>query len=248
MQTSPTTAIAATTGAKPTESTWPARFTRAAVAGSFVVGAVLTVVSILLMPDFSGSHAESLQAIADAGSAATISAFGFTASQLFLAVALVGLAHLLRDRSPVLAILGATLALLGAFGHAVYGGVNLIMLLMADDLGALSTHVGILERSEQGLAVPIMAVGLLGTVLGFILLGVAVWRSGLGQRWVGPAMLLWVPLEFVGSGLSQWASYASGVLYAAIFVALALAVLQSSIGHWMTAAEAGGPVTARATD
>lgn len=226
--------------------TRPARFVRAAVAGSLIVGAILTVVSILLMPDFSGSHAESLQAIADAGSTATISALGFTASQLFLAVGLLGVAHLVRSRVPVLAVLGGTLVLLGAFAHAVYGGVNLIMLLMADDLEALSTHVGILERSEQGLAIPFMAGGLLGTVLGFILLGVAVWRGGLGPRWVGPAMIFWVVLEFVGTSLSVWAGYASGVLYAVTFGTLALAVLRSSIAHWTTAAGAELPVPASA--
>ena len=228
----------ATDGSTTSRRSWPARFARATVAASLVVGATLTVVSILLMPDFSGGLDESLKAIAAAGSTATISALGFTFSQLFLAVGLVGLAHLLRDRVPVLAALGGTIALLGAFGHAVYGGVNVVMLLMAQDLGALDTHVAVLERGEQGLAIPFMAAGLLGTVLGFILLGVAVWRAGLGPRWVGPAMIFWVVLEFVGSSLSEWAGYASGVLFAVIFGTLAVAVLRSSIAHWTTAAEA----------
>lgn len=223
-------------------TTGPARLTRTAVAVSLVVGAALTVVSVLLMPDFSGGNADRLQAIADAGGTATVSALCFVVSQLFLAIGLVGVAHLVRGHAPRLATLGAALALLGAFGHAVYGGVNVVMLLMAQDLGALDTHVGVLDRGEQGLAIPFMAAGLVGTVLGFILLGVAVWRGGLGQRWVGPAMLLWVPLEFVGSGLSEWAGYASGVLYAVIFATLAVAVLRSSIAHWTTAAEADAPV------
>ncbi|MCK0113955.1 hypothetical protein MWU75_17575 [Ornithinimicrobium sp. F0845] len=246
MQTSPQTADTRTPAPGTTAAsrrTRPARFARATVAASLVVGTALTVVSILLMPDFSGGLAESLQAIAAAGSTATISALGFASSQLFMAVGLVGLAHLLRNRVPVLAVLGGTLALLGAFGHAVYGGVNVVMLLMAQDLGAIDTHVAVLERTEQGLAIPFMAAGLLGTVLGFILLGVAVWRGGLGPRWVGPAMIFWVVLEFVGSGLSEWAGYASGVLYAVVFGALALAVLRSSLAHWMTAAEADVPLS-----
>lgn len=229
-------------GTQVSRTTRPARFTRGLVASCLVIGAALIVTSVLLMPDFSEGHGDRLQAIAEAGTTATISALGFVTSQLFVAIGLVGLAHLLRDRVPVLACLGGGLALLGAFGHTVYGGVNVVMLLMAQDLGALEAHVGVLERGEQGLAIPFMAAGLLGTVLGFVLLGVAVWRAGLGPRWLGPAMIFWVVLEFVGSGLSQWAGYASGLLYAVMFGTLALAVLNSSIAHWTTAAEAEAPV------
>ncbi|USQ76610.1 hypothetical protein [Ornithinimicrobium cryptoxanthini] len=217
----------------------PAQLTRTAVAISLVVGAALIVVSVLLMPDFSGGHRERLEAIAAAQGTATISALSFTASQLFLAVGLVGVAHLVRSRVPLLATLGGVLAVLGTFGHAVYGGVNVLMLAMAQDLAALDAHAAVLARGEGGIGIPFMAAGLLGTVLGFILLGVAVWRGGLGPRWVGPAMLVWVVVEFVGSGFSQWAGYASGALYAVIFGALAHAVWQSSISHWQTAAEVG---------
>lgn len=219
-----------------------ARFIRALVAVSLIIGAVLTVISVLLMPDFADSNADRLQAIGDAGGTATVSALSFVVSQLFLAIGLVGVAHLVRGRVPRLAALGGVLVLLGAFGHAVFGGVNVVMLLMAQDLGALQTHAAVLDRGEQGLGIPFMAAGLIGTVLGFILLGIAVWRGGLGPRWVGPAMIVWVLVEFIGSGLSEWASYASGVLYAVIFGTLALAVLQSSIAHWMTAAESATPV------
>jgi hypothetical protein len=217
-----------------------AQLTRSAVAISLVMGAALTVVSILLMPDFSGGHDDRLVAIAADQGAATVSAVLFTSSQLFLAVGLLGVAHLLRSRVPVLAVIGGGLALLGAFGHAVYGGVNLLMLSMAEDLDALDAHAAVLSRAEQGIAIPFMAAGLLGTVLGFILLGVAVWRGGLGPRWVGPAMMLWVVVEFVGASLSAWAGYASGALYVLVLGALAVAVWRSSIGHWQTAAEAAG--------
>jgi hypothetical protein len=219
-----------------------ARFIRASVAVSLIIAAALTVISVPLMPDFSGGNADRLQAIGEAGGTATFSALCFVVSQLFFGIGLVGVAHLVRGRVPRLATLGGILVLLGAFGHAVFGGVNVVMLLMAQDLGALATHAAVLDRGEQGLGIPFMAAGLLGTVFGLILLGIAVWRGGFGPRWVGPAMIVWVLVEFIGSGLSEWASYASGVLYAVIFGTLALAVLQSSIAHWMTAAESAAPV------
>lgn len=218
-----------------------ANLVRSTVAAALAVGAALAVTSVLLMPDFSGGHADRLQAIAGSQGTATVSAVAFTVSQLFLATGLVGLAHLLRSRVPVLAGVGATLAVLGAFGHAVYGGVNMVMLSMAQDLAATDTHSEVLARAEQGAGLPFMAVGLLGTVLGFVVLGVGLWRGGLGPRWLGPAVVVWVVVEFVGSGLSEWAGYASGLLYAVIFGTLALVVRRSSLAHWQTAAEVDAP-------
>ena len=217
----------------------PAELTRTTVAVALVLAAVLVVASVLLMPDFGDGHADFLRAIAADQGSATISSVTFIAAQLFCVIGLLGVAHLLRSHVPVLATVGAVLVILGGFGHAVYGGVNLVMLSMAQESAAIDVHVAVLQRVESGVTIPFMAAGLLGTVLGFIVLGVAVWRGGLGPRWVGPAMIVWVVLEFVGSNFSEWASFASGALYALVFGALALAVWQSSISHWQTAAEVG---------
>lgn len=216
-----------------------ARFARATVAASLVICAVLTVTSVLLMPDFSGDQADQLRAIAGAGTTATISAWGFAASQLFLAIGIVGVVHLTRGRVPVLAAIGGALTVLGAFGHAVYGGISITMLSMAQDLDAVDVHAAVLDHGQQGFALPFMAPGLLGTVLGFIILGVAVWRGGFQPRWLGPVMIVWVLVEFLGSSFTDYATYASGALYVVIFAALTLAVLRSSISHWQTASETG---------
>lgn len=105
-------------------------------------------------------------------------------AQLPFAVGLVGVAHLLRGRAPVLSVLGASLAVLGAFGHAVHGGVSLTMLAMAQDTANLPVHAEILAAGESGVALPFMAMGPLGTVLGIILLAVGLWRAHVGPRWV----------------------------------------------------------------
>lgn len=214
-----------------------ARLIRATVSVALVVGALLTVSSVLLRPDFSGGHAERLQAIAGDLGTATVASLAFTFAQLFLAVGVLGLAHLARSRTPVLATLGGILVLLGAFGHAVYGGVQIVMLSMAADLSSLEAFTAVLLRGERGAGLPFMLMGLLGTVLGLVLIGISLWRGQLGPRWLGPAIIAWVVLEFVGSGLSQWAGYASGLLYALVFVTMATLTWRSSLSHWQTAAD-----------
>jgi hypothetical protein len=220
-----------------------AALVRGTVVASLAVCGVMTVISVLLMPDFSGGEDAWLSAIAAAPAASAASALLYAGSQLPFAVGLAGVAHVLRDRTPVLAALGAVLAVLGGFGHAVYGGVSLVMLQMADDPANVGVHVDVLKGVGSGVAVPFMAMGLLGTVLGLVLIGVAVWRADLGPRWLGPVLVAFVVVEFAGAGISVWAGYASALLFLLGFSTLALTVARSGTNTWTTAAELRAPET-----
>lgn len=214
-----------------------ARSVRTMIAASLGAGAVLSVASIATMPDFSGSFESRLEAVAGS-ELATLSATTWIASQLFIAIGAVGIGHLLRSRAPVLAPLGAALVVLSCFGHAVYGGVQLAMLAMADEPEHRDTYAALLERLESGVAIPFMAAGLLGLILGYLLLAAALWRTRIGPRWVAPALLAWLILEFVGSSLSAWAYYGSALLYLLIFATLAATVAGSPSAIWRTEEEA----------
>ncbi|MGC5583597.1 hypothetical protein [Ornithinimicrobium sp. W1665] len=211
---------------------------RLVVAACLAVGAVLTVVSIWTMPDFSGDQVDRLEAVAAAGRAGTVSALTWVGAQLLVGTGLVGVAHLLRSRAPVLGVVAGLLLGLQAFGHAVHGGVNLVMLSMSRDLEAVDVHAAVLADVESGVGIPFMALGLLGTVLGMLVLAVALWRGRLGPRWLGPAVAVWVVVEFAGGAVSSWSGYASALLYLAVLGTLALVVHRSSVGHWQTAVEA----------
>lgn len=190
-----------------------ARVQRTTITGSLVVCAVLTVVGLALMPDFSGGQAERLEAIGAAGASAAISAILFTVAQLFFAIGFVGAAGVVRDRAPVLAALAAATAVLSAFGHAVHGGVSLTMLDMAADPANRDAYAAVLEAGETGRLIPFLAMGLLGTVLALLLMAAALWRARVAPRWLPAVLVGFVVVEFAGSGLSEWASYASGLLY-----------------------------------
>ena len=77
-----------------------------------------------------------------------------------------------------------------------------------------------------------MAAGLLGTVLGVLLLSIALFRSRTGPRWVGPVLWAFLVVEFVGSNLSEWASPVSVALYAVALGAIALTVHRSPAAAW----------------
>lgn len=221
-----------------------AHLERLGTAIALVACGLTTLLSILLMPDFSGDEAAQLAAIAAAPATAAISALCFAGSQLFLILGVLGVARMLRDRAPVLAPVGAGLIVVGAFGHAVYGGITLLMLTMAQDRGNNAIHAALLAQSQEGAVLPMMVAGLVGTVLGFLVFGVALLRARWPYRWIGAVMIGWVLVEFVGGNFSSWAGYASAVLFLVLFGAMAVAVLRSPWAYWQT----GGPARTRTAD
>lgn len=209
-----------------TASTSPQARTAAA---ALVTSAVLLAVSSLTQPDVTGGAAQKLAAIDDAGGRAVVCAVLFAVAQLPLAVALVAVGGRLRPRAPRLAAIGTTLAVLGAFGHALFGGVSLTYLLMASDTANHAVYAQLVSDIESSPVMLTSVVGLAGTVLGLLLLSIALFRSGVGPRWVGPVLWAFLVVEFVGTSMSRYASFVSAVLLVLAFGALARTMLVAEV-------------------
>ena len=210
----------------------PATFRRTAAALGLAATAALLLVSTALQPEFPSGFEERLAAIDEGGTGAAVSAVTFTLAQLTMIAGLLGLGHLLRSRTPLLSNLGTTLVVVGAFGHSVYGGVSLVMLEMASDRSNITTHARLLEAVESGPAVAFMAVGLIGTVLGLLLLSIGIWKARLSPRWLAPALWVFLVVEFAGSALSEWSSLAATLIFAVVMGTLAAMVLRTDAATW----------------
>lgn len=197
---------------------------------------VLTGVSIMLMPAFDGGTEQQLEALAAAGTSAAISSVTFTIAQLPMGVGLLAIAHLVGRRAPILAAVGGTLVVLGCFGHAVHGGLSNVMLAMSADSARLAEHAAVIDAAFAGAQLPFMLAGLAGTVLGIVVLAIGMLRGRVGGRWVPWTLLGWVLVEFAGSGLAEWAQYASLLLFSAAFAGLAIAIWRSEAAEWVSAA------------
>jgi hypothetical protein len=213
-----------------------ARYVRGSAAICLVLNAVLSVLGIALMPAFSSSGVEFLETIEAAGAGATISAAAFGIAQLPLIIAVLGIAHLTGIRAPIISIVGGTIAVIGAFGHASYAGMQLQTLAMAADTANHGVYAGLLEGEMPLPLTIIMMCGTAGTVLGMLLLGVALMRAKVGPRWVPYALWAWLVVEFVGSGFTEWATLASGLLYLGVLGTLAVTVWRSPLTVWASAA------------
>lgn len=214
-----------------------ATFRRSAAAAGLVTASITMAVSTVLAPEFPSAYVDRLAAMEAGGTSATVSALAFTLAQLPLLAGLLGIGHLLRRRAPRLSNIGTSLAVLGAFGHSVVGGVMLVELELAQDVANRSTHAEVLAGLESGPIVPFMAMGLIGTVLGVLLLSVGVFRAGVGPRWVGPTLWAFLLVEFAGSAVSAWAAHLAVILYCAAFAGLAVTIARSPESSWAIAHE-----------
>jgi len=215
-----------------------ASFRRAIAAGGLVATAMLMVVSVIFEPEFPTGAAERLEAIAEGGTGAAVSAVAFTLAQLPLIAALLAIGRLADEQAPRLSTIGTTLGIIGAFGHSVYGGVSMVQLSMADDSDNRELYADLLESVESGPAAIFMAMGLLGTVVGILLLSIALWRARVAPRWAAPALWAFLAVEFVGTAFSHWASLVSVILYLAAFSALAAEVLRRPRTQWSDTGQA----------
>ncbi|WP_430645864.1 hypothetical protein [Agromyces sp. GXS1127] len=218
---------------------------RVLVAGSLVAAIVLAAIGMLLQPEFPADPNEYVELLAGSASAA-IGLQLFLWSQVFWAIGLVGLAHATSHRTPVLATLGAACSGLGAFGHAAYGGASLVTLGMARyavDSGDLEGAQAAFGATQGGDFAPYLLAGLGGTVIGVILVAVALLRSAVAPRWVAIALLAWVVIEFVLPNFlaGAWITYTSLVVGVVAFTGAAVAVLRGGSRAWTTMLEAGSP-------
>ncbi len=210
----------------------PALFRRTAAAIGLAGAVVTSAVWTLLEPAFPSDMVERLAAIDEGGTGAAVSAAFFPLSQAFMLAAVLGIGHLLRHGAPRLSNLGTSLAVLGVLGHCVFAGSMLMTVTMAADEANHELYADLVGDFESSPMIAFAAVGLLGTVLGLLLLSIGLWRARVTPRWVPVVLWLFLIVEFVGSALSEYATYASLVCLGIAFGALALQVWRSPRSDW----------------
>jgi hypothetical protein len=167
-------------------------------------------------------------AIAEAsGRFATGAVLQFAAA-IMLAVGLVALIAVTRDRTPRLSHAGGFLALAGAVGLGAWAQLHLIVLALSTadlDMGAVTAVLnGPLQ--DFGLwGIPIMFV-LLPLPIGLILLTVGTARAGITNRWAPYAIGFYVAFHLFLPGGGDWTQVISHYLLAAILAWVAFDVLR----------------------
>lgn len=219
--------------------------TRLFAATCLVATALLSTISVLLQPEFAADPAERLAAMDASGTPGVVSLLAFVLTQLPFLVAVVTTAVLARTGSSRLATTGGALAVIGGFGHAVFGGVGLTYLAMSSDVADRAALAEVVTRVESGPAVGFMAAGMLGTVIGLLLLGIALFRSRVVARWVPAALWAFLLVEFVLSNVTEWAAPLAAVLYLGAFVGIAATLVRGETPAPTTSDRTGDAISVR---
>lgn len=192
---------------------------------SLVVAGALLAASAVLQPPIAHNAAARLADMQAAGARGALSAALFLAGQLPNLLAVVAIGRLVRTRSPRLAAWGAGLGVAGAFAEGAMGAVVVVFLEMAEDTAHRDVYAAFYDHVTSSPLMLIAVVGLVGTVVGLLLLSIALLRAQVGPRWAAPAVWAFLVLQFAGSMVSMWASYLSVLLLLSVYLALARAVL-----------------------
>jgi hypothetical protein len=220
---------------------------RRSVAGlCLILGPVLIAVGGQLQPGLEVEDAAYLAALAESPGMADISVLLNYLGFLIFAVGAIGLIHVVRHKGVVLAHVGGLLALAGLISITALSVTTLY-------------DIGIAQNAPPELGVPIynspesytaayvvLALALLGTAIGLVLLTVALWRAGFAPVWVWPVVLVAFVVLFVGSELlgERISGIVSGLLLIAAFGFLGVRLLRMPDREW----ERGARPAARSGD
>jgi hypothetical protein len=182
---------------------------RPVVAAALVAAPLLMMASTALMPPFAADHAQRLVDLHDAGAAAAASNVLFILTQIPMLLAFVGIASLIGGRMPRLALVVTGIGLVATFCEAVMGGTGLVWTSLAGDPANRATYAEQWEQFESSPAMLFGVLGFLGTVLTLVLAAVGLWRTRVVPIGVPLLIAAFVVLEFAGSAVSEYASYAA---------------------------------------
>jgi len=207
---------------------------RRMVAGCcMVAGALCALIAGVVAPAFHTGAAKQLASVAAHQDRFLVSTlFGMLAIAL-LAVATLGLMHMLRERMVGYGHVGGALALVGLFAYMAQTGFMLTQWGMVRD-GVQAGDVSAVHTMTHTTAavIPLGVLPVLSAI-GFVVLAAGLWRARVVDWWMSAAMAIGAVLIVV-SGLA--ASTGVGIVGAALFLggmgAIGLMVLRESDADW----------------
>lgn len=214
----------------------PTNFRRTLGGISLILAPILFAIAEITYPSSDGNGAAQLDLAARNHDVMLADIYFGIASAILFIPAVFALLHVMRRRGVVLGHIAAILVVVGVcLAHLALGGLQLMLWAMANpgaDRKAMATFIDQTQQNPAGLP---LVLGHELFAFGIIVFGIAVWRSGFGYRWAGPAIALGVVIDIVG-GTAGLPDVLVGVVSDAIFctglAAVGLRVLLTSDEAW----------------
>ncbi|HEX6350818.1 MAG TPA: hypothetical protein VF160_15695 [Candidatus Dormibacteraeota bacterium] len=206
-----------------------ANFRRTAGGLALILAPLVFAVAEITFPGGNGGPVDLLNAASRDRTLVLVDTYlGILAGILFVP-AFFAVLRVIQGRGVVLAHLAVVIGVPGVLlAHVAKAALQLMIWVMASPGVDRAAMVTFLNGGGQSAAILPLFLGDELFALGVILLGIALWRSGFGYRWAGPAIALGLVMDIVLSSLplpDVVASIVSDGLLVAGFAAVGYRVL-----------------------
>jgi hypothetical protein len=182
----------------------PSAFRRTAAGLALILGPLLFLIADLVSSAWSDDTAEYVREVADNPGAQSVSGLLYVMGFTLLVPGVIGIVHLIRGRGVTLAHIGGGLAVIGLGAFPALGVTSIIDAVAVETINE-SDYVALIDGFEdEAAAIVLLILVLVPALLSLILIGVALWRSGLAP--------LWVMIALIASGVLLGAGGASQVI------------------------------------
>ena len=208
-------------------------FRRTAAGLALIIGPLLLLINSLITTMGGGDDqraylAEVAKRRGAEEASAVIGIFGF----VLVALGILGALKLLRRRGVVLGHIGGLLAVLGMLFFLVLLSSSFYDVAATAPGVDTNAYVRVSESIEDRVGpIIILAVALLGTLIGLVLLAIAFFRARTVPVWVGPLLIVGIILVFVSEDSRVLSALASLALLGA-FGTVGVQLLKMSDEEW----------------
>jgi hypothetical protein len=218
----------------------PTNFRRTLGGLCLILAPILFAVAEITYPASDGNGAAQLDIAARNHDVMLADIYFGIASAILFIPAVFALLHVTRRRGVVLGHVAAILTVAGVcLAHLALGGLQLMLWAMAGDGADRQVMASFIDKTQQNPAGLPLVLGHELFAFGVIVFGIAVWRSGFGYRWAGPAIAIGVVIDIVGGtvGLPDpLISIVSDAILVTGLAAVGLKVLLTPDAEWETGA------------
>lgn len=218
-----------------------AAFRRRLAGLCLAVGPLFLLLASIIEPEGADENREELQNIADSTGAAEWSTALWVIGFVIVAAGLVGLVAAIRDRGATLANIALIPAFLGVTCLAALSTTTFFDVALVENL-SIEQAVHVQKGAEDNIDgfIPILVLALLGTLIGFILLAIALFRSKIVPVFV-PVLIVVGLVLLVASEESKALSIAANAALAAAYCTAGLTLLRGRAGDAAPATGAPPP-------
>jgi hypothetical protein len=177
----------------------PKSLPRLAIGWSLVLGPLAYLVSSIASPPLHATDAASLAEVARHQDRFYVYALFIIIGTMFFVPAFVGLMQLLRDRAPWLGYVGGGLAGFGILVALGDSTTELMFWQMGSPGADPAQMVALAHRYDTAIGSSlIFAIGGIATIVGFVLVGVGLWRARVVPAWAALCVPAGAILNIVG--------------------------------------------------